>query len=181
MKPTQKILIGAGAATLIATSAFLFNSCKTIPKNVTAVSPFDASRYLGHWYEIARLDFHYESHLNNTTATYSLNEDNTIKVVNRGYNYVKEKWDEATGKAKFVNEPTVGMLKVSFFGPFYSGYNVVAIDKDYKYALIIGKSTKYMWLLSREKTMPKEVQEEYLDKAKAIGVKTEDLVWVEHR
>ncbi|RNC66263.1 lipocalin [Proteiniphilum sp. X52] len=161
--------------------ALLFSgACATIPKGVQAVSPFDADKYLGKWYEIARLDFKFEKDLNNTTAEYSLNEDGTIKVVNRGYNYVKKEWKEAIGKAKFVESPDIAKLKVSFFGPFYAGYNVVALDKDYRYALVIGKSPKYMWILSREKTIPEEIRKDYLRKAKEIGVKTEKLIWVKH-
>ena len=72
------------------------------------------------------------------------------------------------------------MLKVSFFGPFYAGYNVLAIDKDYKYALVTGESLDYLWILSREKSIPAEIKEDYLQKAKDIGYKTEDLIWVEH-
>ncbi len=158
----------------------IMNSCVTIPKGTTPVQSFDAKRYLGKWYEIARLDFTFERNLDNTTAKYSLNEDQSIKVVNRGYNFVKEEWKEAKGKAKFVESPTVGRLKVSFFGPFYSAYNVVELDENYQYALVIGKSTKYCWILSRTKTIPKKIKDAYVQKASEIGVKTEDLVWVEH-
>lgn len=177
MKTTHQLIISSA---LLIGSAFLLQSCKTIPKGVTAVSPFSAERYLGKWYEIARLDFRFEKNMNNTTANYSFNPDNSIKVDNRGYNYKKQKWEQAIGKAKFVKNSNTGMLKVSFFGPFYSGYNVIELDKDYKYALIIGKSTDYMWLLSREKTMPKEIMEKYLKTAKNAGVNVEKLVWVEH-
>ena len=160
----------------------LLTSCgkKTIPDGASAVKPFDVSRYVGKWYEIARLDFKQERGLNNTSAEYSLNNNGTIKVLNRGYNVEKQKWEEAEGKAKFVDDSNEARLKVSFFGPFYSGYNVVAIDPNYRYALIMGEDLKYLWLLSRETTMPEEVKREYLEKAKAIGYKTEDLVWVEH-
>ena len=72
------------------------------------------------------------------------------------------------------------MLKVSFFGPFYSGYNVLAIDDEYKYALIAGESTKYLWILSREVNIPEEIKNKYLKIAKEIGYNTDDLVWVEH-
>jgi apolipoprotein D and lipocalin family protein len=115
-----------GLVTLI-----LLKSCKTIPKNAIVVKPFDVEKYLGKWYEIARFDFRFEKNLKNTTANYSLNEDGSIKVVNRGYNYKYGKWEEATGKAKFVSSTNEAKLKVSFFKPFYSGYNVIAIDANY--------------------------------------------------
>ncbi|MFN8248021.1 MAG: lipocalin family protein [Ferruginibacter sp.] len=159
--------------------SWLFSG-KTIPDGAVAVSPFDKSRYLGKWYEIARLDFRFEKDLNNTTAEYSLNENGTIKVYNRGFNVKKNKWQDATGKAKFAGDENTAMLKVSFFGPFYAGYNVIAIDKDYRYALVIGESLKYMWLLSRETTMPEEIKRDYLAKAESIGYATGNLVWVKH-
>lgn len=159
---------------------FSFGSCSTIPKGAKAVSPFDVNRYLGKWYEIARLDFKYERNLNSTTATYSLNEDGSVRVDNRGYNYITKQWKQAIGKAKFVGNPSVAMLKVSFFGPFYSGYNVIALDSEYRYALVAGKSLKYLWILSRETTVPENVKQRYLKLADSLGYKTSELVWVSH-
>ncbi len=177
---SRHIAIG-GAAVLAAASVVLLNSCgRTIPKGATAVKPFDVDRYTGRWYEIARLDFKHEKGLNNTTADYSQNEDGTIRVVNRGYDFRKGKWEEATGKAKFANGKNEGKLKVSFFGPFYSGYNVIAIDPEYRHALVAGESLKYLWLLSRDRDMPEAVKNEYLREAEQLGYNTADLVWVEH-
>jgi len=155
-------------------------SCATIPKGAVAVKPFQKERYLGKWYEIGRMDFKFEKDLNNTTAEYSLNDDGTIRVINKGYNTKKEKWKQAIGKAKFIEEENIAMLKVSFFGPFYSGYNVIAIDDEYRYALVCGKSLKYLWILSREISIPMKIKEEYLKIAKEIGYHTTDLLWVEH-
>ena len=135
---------------------------------------------MGKWFEIARFDFRFEKGLNNTTAEYSLNSNGTIKVVNRGYNYEKKIWKEATGKAKFVGNEKVAMLKVSFFGPFYAGYNVIAIDPEYKYALVSGSSFDYLWILSREKTIPAEIKSLYLEKAEKLGYKVSNLLWIEH-
>jgi apolipoprotein D and lipocalin family protein len=160
--------------------ALLFGSCSTIPEGVTAVRTFDKTKYLGKWYEIARFDFKFERGLNNTTAQYSMNEDGTIKVVNRGYNYEKKKWEEATGVAKFVGESDVAMLKVSFFRPFYAGYNVIAIDNEYKYALVCGNKLSYLWILSRETTIPEDIKQNYLAIAKKLGFDTSALIWVEH-
>lgn len=155
-------------------------SCTTIPKGAVAVQPFYKEKYLGKWYEIARKDFKFEKNLNNTTAEYSLNADESIKVFNKGYNTKKGKWKDATGKAKFVGKENVAMLKVSFFGPFYSGYNVIAIDDEYKYALVAGKNFNYLWILSRETTIPPEIKSKYLKIAEDIGFNTTDLVWVFH-
>jgi apolipoprotein D and lipocalin family protein len=158
---------------------FGFISCRTIPKGAVAVKPFDKEQYLGKWYEIARLDFKYERNLKNVTADYSLNKDGSIRVVNRGYNTKKGEWEEAVGKAKFVGDEDVAKLKVSFFGPFYSGYNVIAIDENYQYALVAGNSLDYLWILSRETNIPDEIKEEYLKIAEDIGYTTSDLLWPE--
>lgn len=166
------ILAVAGVAVL--------SACSTIPKGAQAVKPFDKSRYLGKWYEIARFDFRFERNMNNTTAEYSLNEDGTIRVVNSGYDTTKNEWKKATGKAKFRGDPNVAELKVSFFGPFYSPYNVIALDPEYKYALVAGKNLKYLWILSREKAIPENIKQEYVKLAEEIGFNTADLIWVEH-
>jgi apolipoprotein D and lipocalin family protein len=176
----KNILIGSAAVAVAATAALLSACSSTIPKGASAVKPFDLKRYSGKWYEIARLDFKYEKGLNNTTANYSLNENGTIAVINRGYDPKKQKWKEAKGKAKFVDSPDEARLKVSFFGPFYSGYNVIAIDPGYRYALVAGEDLKYLWLLSREKDMPDDVKQAYVNKAKDVGYNTDDLVWVKH-
>lgn len=157
-----------------------FYSCATIPKGAVAVKPFDKEKYLGKWYEIARIDFKFEKDLNNTTAEYSLNTKGTIKVDNKGYNTKKGKWERAIGKAKFVGEENVAMLKVSFFGPFYSGYNVIAIDDDYTYALVSGSNLKYLWILSRDTKIPIGIKNKYLQIAERIGYNTADLLWVTH-
>ncbi len=155
-------------------------SCATIPDGAVAVRPFDKDKYLGKWYEIARLDFKYEKDLNNTTAEYSLNDDGTIKVDNQGYNTKKGEWKRALGKAKFIGEENIAMLKVSFFGPFYSGYNVIAIDDEYRYALVAGKSLRYLWILSRETSMPVKIKEDYLKISEKIGYNITELIWVKH-
>jgi apolipoprotein D and lipocalin family protein len=162
------------------TGVLALASCSSIPKGAEVVKPFEKDRYLGKWYEIARLDHRFERNLNNVTAHYSLNDDGTIKVINRGFNYVKNEWKEATGKAKFRNSENEGKLKVSFFGPFYSAYNVIALDDQYKYALVAGNNLSYLWILSRETTIPEEVKQNYLSIAKEIGYDTTALIWVEH-
>jgi len=165
---------------LLMVTISLFSSCTSIPKGAVAVSSFNKEKYLGKWYEIARMDFKFERGLNNTTAFYSVNKDGSIRVQNRGYNPAKNTWKEAIGKAKFVGKDDVAMLKVSFFGPFYGGYNVIALDKDYKYALIAGNNLDYLWILSREKMLPEDIKTEYLKIAGNLGFKTSELIWVEH-
>jgi len=160
--------------------AIFFGGCAHMPEGAVAIKGFEKEKYLGRWYEIARLDFKYEKDLNNTTAEYSTRDDGYIGVTNRGYNYVKKEWSQAIGKARFRGADTVGELEVSFFGPFYGAYNILALDKDYKYALIAGSSLKYLWILSREKSVPDDIKVQYLELAKSLKYRTEDLIWVEH-
>lgn len=159
--------------------SLLLVSCRSMPEGAVPVKPFSTQNYLGKWYEIARLDYRFEKNLNQVTATYSLKENGDIKVENRGYDYKEKKWKESIGKAKPAGEADEAKLKVSFFGPFYSGYTVLAIDPDYKYALVAGESLDYLWLLSRETSMPEAVKQNYLAKARDLGYKTEQLIWVE--
>lgn len=166
-------LVGVGALMLL-------RSCRTIPKNIQAVQPFAIKNYLGTWYEIARFDYRFEKGLNNVTAHYSLNENGSIKVLNRGFGYRNQKWKQSTGKAKFVSSPDRAMLKVSFFEPFYAGYNVIAIDPNYQYALVCGKNRNYLWILSRQKTVPETTRQQYLQKAKDSGFDISKLIWVDH-
>ncbi|UEG51928.1 lipocalin family protein [Mucilaginibacter daejeonensis] len=178
MNNIRKNLYYAGAAGLVITLIGVgISSCVSIPKGAKAVRPFNRSKYLGKWYEIARMDFKFEKGLQQVTAEYSLKDENVIKVVNRGFDPKKQEWKESVGKAKLVGDSDDARLKVSFFGPFYAGYNVIEIDLEYRYAMVAGNNTKYLWLLSREPTMPKEVIDRYLEQAKTLGFKTEELVW----
>ena len=174
----KKFWIGAllvAAAAVVAAKSQLM-----LPKGAVAVKPFEKEKYLGKWYEIARMDFKFERNMNNVTASYSLNDNGYIRVVNRGYETVKKEWKEAVGKAKFSGSPDEARLKVSFFGPFYAAYNVIALDDQYKYALVCGKNLTDLWILSRETTIPEEITQKYLDLAQKIGFDTSELIWVEH-
>lgn len=175
----QKWQIGLAG---IAAAAFIvgFSSCVSIPKGAKAIQPFNKDKYLGKWYEIARMDFKFEKNLNNVTANYSLKDNGSIRVDNRGYNYINKEWKQSVGKAKFVETEDLARLKVSFFGPFYAGYNVIAIDKDYKYAMIAGNNLDYLWLLSRETSMPPAVITDYLKQAQQLGYNVNKLVWTKH-
>ena len=168
------IILGIAALTIV-------SSCSIgIPDGAKPVEDFKSEKYLGKWYEIARFDFRFEKDLNNVTATYSMNDNGTIKVNNQGYNYIKKEWKQSIGEAKFVEDKNVARLKVSFFKPIWAGYNVIDIDPDYKYALVAGNDLEYLWILSREKTIPAEFKQRFLDKAKSIGYNTDNLIWVEH-
>ncbi|QOQ84605.1 lipocalin family protein [Comamonas thiooxydans] len=134
------------------------------------MSHFDINRYLGTWYELARIDHHFEKNLIQVAARYQLNADGSISVLNRGFDARKQEWREAEGKAQFLGPSNVAALKVSFFGPFYGGYNVVSLDDEYQTSLVIGGSLDYFWLLSRQKSIPEEQLHLLLLKAKSFGV-----------
>ncbi|AZB07365.1 hypothetical protein EG344_00190 [Chryseobacterium sp. G0162] len=166
---------------LIVILCFVFlnsmTSCSSMPEKVQPVRQFDVNRYLGRWYEIARFDYYFEKDLDNAMAQYSLNSDGSVDVTNSGYNFKKNKWVSVNGTAKFRGDKDTAALKVSFFGPFYAGYNVVALE-DYKYALVAGKNLDYLWILSREKTIPENVKQNFISKAQEIGYDTSKLIWV---
>lgn len=164
----------------IAALSLTLVACKspTPPKGVTPITPFDANRYLGTWYEIARLDHRFERGKDHVTATYTTRSDGGISVVNRGYDAEKKAWSESKGKAYFTGNPNTAALKVSFFGPFYGGYNVIALDDDYQYALVSGPNRDYLWILSRHPTLPANVKQHYLDIAKRLGFAVDKLIWV---
>lgn len=160
--------------------AFLVVSCRspTPPPGTTVVNNFDAKRYLGRWYEIARLDHKFERGLEQVTATYSTMDDGGIRVINRGFNSERQMWQQSVGKAYFTGDPSRAALKVSFFGPFYGGYNVLAIDKDYRNALVCGPDKDYLWILSRTPTISPEVKQQMLNIATQQGFSVEKLLWI---
>lgn len=151
------------------------------PRGVKPVTEFNANRYLGKWYEIARLENRFERGLENVTATYGKRHDGGISVLNRGYDPQLRTWKQGEGKAYFTREPTTAALKVSFFGPFYGGYNVIALDDNYHYALVCGPNRDYLWLLSRTPSMPDDVSQAYLRLARTLGFPTQKMRWVSQR
>ena len=150
------------------------------PSGVVPVSNFELSRYLGRWYEIARLDHSFERGMTDVSARYQMREDNSVEVINRGYEPANGRWREAVGTARFIGVPTRGSLKVSFFGPFYGGYHIVALDPDYRWSLVIGPDTGYAWILARDKSIPIGIREQLVKQAAAAGIDTNALIWVEH-
>ena len=158
----------------------LLAGCAQVPDGVQAVNGFDAERYLGRWYEVARLDHSFERGLDNISATYTSRDDGGIDVLNRGYDRAEGQWREARGKARFVGPRDVAMLEVSFFGPFYGGYNVVALDPDYQLSLVAGPTRKYLWILARRPDPPREAVDRLVQRAGELGFDTSALIWVRH-
>jgi apolipoprotein D and lipocalin family protein len=166
----------------ICLAALTLVACTGIPSGVEAVHGFDLQRYLGTWYEIARLDHSFERGLTRVTAHYNRRADGGVRVVNRGYDPESGKWREAVGRAYPVGASDVGRLKVSFFGPFYAGYNIIALDREhYRYAMVCGPNRTYLWILAREPTLAPSILKRLLDRAKALGFATDQLIFVQHR
>jgi len=170
---------GIASRALIILALFcLLSGCLGIPDQAVPVRHFSLDRYLGTWYEIARLDHGFERGLSHVQAQYSLRDDGGLRVINRGYNDAEGKWELVEGRAYFIGEPDVGRLKVSFFGPFYGAYNIVDLDQEnYRYALVVGPDTDYLWILAREPELDKSVLDVLVAKAKKLGFATDALIY----
>lgn len=158
----------------------LLAGCTSVPEGIEPVRSFDADRYLGTWYEIARLDHSFERGLSNVRAEYSRNADGSIKVTNRGYNVEEGEWEQADGRAVFVGDDSTGHLKVSFFGPFYASYVVFELEhEDYSYAYVTGYNREYLWFLSRTPEVSDDALEAFRARARAEGFDLDELIVVE--
>jgi apolipoprotein D and lipocalin family protein len=156
----------------------LMTACSSAPPlGIHPVTPFAVDRYLGTWYEIARLDHRFEEGLTDIQATYSLEPDGSVKVLNRGLQVSNGQWREAVGKALFTGKRDEGSLKVSFFGPFYGGYHVAALDSDYRWSLVVGPDRDYFWILCREPHLSPQLRDVLIHRAQTLGIATDRLIW----
>jgi len=166
-----------GGMTLM--TALLTLGCTGVPKGLSPVAGFEAQRYMGKWYEIARLDHRFERGLSDVSATYALEDDGTISVHNRGFSEADRAWKEVQGTARFRGDRTVGSLKVTFFWPFYGGYHIIALGRDqYSYAMVTGPSRSYLWILSRTKRMDRATLDGLVRQATEWGFATDRLIYV---
>ena len=157
----------------------LLSGCVSVPDDIQPVKNFQAERYLGTWYEIARLDHSFERDMQHVTAEYSMREDGGIKVINRGFKEAKQEWNEAEGKAYFVEDSKTGYLKVSFFGPFYGSYIIFDLGQEYEYSLVTSSKKSYLWLLSRTPTLSKDKQQRLIQRMTDLGFATDKLIFVD--
>ncbi|MGB1088871.1 MAG: lipocalin family protein, partial [Alphaproteobacteria bacterium] len=165
-------------ALLVLCGVFL-GACTAPPKGVEPVQGFDVERYLGKWFEVARLDHSFERGLSNVTAEYSMSGDGGVTVLNKGFARATCEESAAEGRAVFIGSSDIASLKVTFFWPFAGGYHVMALDKtDYAYALVAGPSFDYLWLLSRTPSLPADTQARLLLEAKAAGFDVSQLIFV---
>lgn len=159
-----------------------FAGCSGVPSGVTVVEGFELERYLGTWYEIARLDHSFERGLSQVTARYTLRQDGRIDVLNRGYHDEQGQWRSAQAIARPAGDPTVGSLKVSFFRPFWADYHIIVLDKEaYQYAMVASSSRNYLWILARDPQIDETLLDSLLAKAQAWGYATEELIFPQHK
>lgn len=152
----------------------LLTACSKPSVDNSVVTDFDLNRFLGNWYEIARFDHKFERGMEQTMASYTLRDDGKVDVLNSGMKNGKA--SQAKGVAKLTDNPA--LLRVSFWGPFYSDYRVMLIDEDYQYALVGSGSDDYLWILSRSPQISPEVKSKILANAQVRGYDTEKLIWV---
>ena len=156
-------------------------ACLGIPEDAKPIEGFELERYLGSWYEIARLDHSFERGMSHVSAQYSLRDGGGIKVINRGFKPSDKTWSEAEGKAFFIGDSDIGQLKVSFFGPFYGAYNIIELDQvNYQYALIVGADTSYMWILARQPELDPAIVNRLVARARSLGFKVDELINTVH-
>ena len=158
----------------------MLSGCLTVPDGIEPVDNFELNRYLGKWYEIARLDHSFERGLEAVSAEYSLRDDGGIRVINSGRNTDTQANQEAEGRAYFVEQPDLGYLKVSFFGPFFGSYVIFELDENYQYAFIAGNTTNYLWLLARTPEVSQELVNQFISRATQLGFDTSQLIFVDH-
>jgi apolipoprotein D and lipocalin family protein len=172
----MKRVLSRGLAILV-----LLAGCTGVPDGIEPVRGFDAQRYLGTWYEVARLDHRFERGLDDVSASYAANPDGSIAVVNRGLERGQCRWKEARGRAVFLGPRDVGSLAVTFFWPFAGGYHVFALDeRDYGWARVSGPSRDYLWILARRSDLPDPVRADLVERARALGFPVEQLIQVRH-
>ncbi len=158
----------------------LLSGCTGVPEGLAVVDDFKLDRYLGSWYEIVRIENSFEKNLGQVSAEYSLREDGSVKVMNKGFDAKKGEWKSIEGKAAFAGEPSKGALKVSFFGPFYAGYNVVALDREnYSWAIVCGHKKSLFWILARKPEMEPVLLQKLVAKADSLGFETAKLRYFE--
>lgn len=163
----------AAAAIFAATTIGARDDLEVVPR-------VDLDRYVGRWYEIARLPNRFEKQCaGSVTATYSVRADGKIEVVNR-CRKSSGAYTTATGKAKIVDKTTNAKLKVTFFWPFYGDYWILDLGDNYEYAVVGSPNRKYLWILSRNRQMDESLYRQLLAKMAARGFKTEQMIKTSH-
>ena len=177
MKCVRYFIVSFRVLMLLISSMVGLTGCRSTRQSVdlTPVTNVDLTRYLGQWYEIARFDHWFERGMSHTKANYAMREDGDIQVVNTGLKDGKIK--TSTGKAKRTDQQ--GLLRVSFFWPFFGDYRILWLDDDYHHALVGGGDSSYLWILSRKSTIDLSIKNSIFSEARRRGYDTDKLIWVE--
>lgn len=181
-QPRRNLWLPAVAVGLSALAAYWWVTSK--PKKVLPaaqiepVADFDVQRFVGDWYEIARMERGAGKPLTRSRVEYELQDDGGLLITSRGFHTGTNRWVESTGIARFVGSPNFGAMKASFFGPFFEGYHVVAIDPDYHWAMLMGDTTESFKLLSRSLVLDGETTERLVHQAEVMGVHADRIHWV---
>jgi lipocalin len=162
---------------LMALSAMLFTGCESAKVDNSTVKSVDLSRYLGSWYEIARFDHSFERGMEYAMAHYTMRDDGKIDVLNTGIKDGRAK--DAKGIAKTTNQQ--GLLRVSFFGPFFGDYRIMMLDENYQYVLVGGSTNRFLWILSRTPQLDEATLSLILAEADRRGYDTTRLLWVKQK
>lgn len=156
------------------------SSCVEVPDGITPVKNFKVKRFMGTWYEIARLDHPFERGMKSVTANYSIDREGEITIQNSGYMAKQSKWRYSEAKASLVDKKNVGFLKVSYIWPFYDAYVVFKLEPDYDYVFVCGKDRSFLWLLSRTQYIDRDIIDEFEEEAKKLGFDTSALIYTNH-
>ena len=159
---------------------FFVISCVEVPEGVTPVKKFKVKKFMGTWYEVARLDHRFERGMNSVIANYSIDREGVITIKNSGYMVRQRQWRYSEAKATLVDKTNTGFLKVSYIWPFYDPYVIFKVEPDYDYAFVCGRDRSFLWLLSRTEYVDQEVIDEFEEEAKKLGFDISELIYVSH-
>ena len=132
---------------------------------------FDLKRYLGKWYEIARIENEFSPKMDKVVAHYNLNDNGSIQVNNSGY--VDDNFIQIVGHA--ITTENKSILKVSFFPGIYSDYRILALGENYEYALVGGDKDTYLWILSRTPDLDEDIIKDLIQVAKEKGYRIDKI------
>ena len=156
--------------------SLFFIGCSSKHPTLETVQKVDIQKYQGTWYEIARFEHFFEKGCKNVTATYKIQADGDLKVINRCTKIDTNKQSQAEGIA-YATDQSNSKLKVSFFRPFYGDYYIIDLASDYSYALVGSPDREYLWILSRTKTINDDVKNSLLKKLPPLGFDPNKFIW----
>jgi len=153
-------------------------------EKLETVQHVDLNRYTGDWFEIARIDHWFQEGCYRSQATYNIRNDGDVEVINRcNVGSADGKIKEAKGRAWVIDQKSNSKLKVQFplssiKLPFLSGdYWIIDLDEDYQFVMVGEETREYLWILSRDKTLPEETLTALVGKANDIGFPVNKLIY----